>query len=651
MKHPLQRSMIGKQNFNQNEGHSNNGTILRAHSSEQSPFPPQMTGDGARHVLSGGLLATRQSRSSSADELKADKALIDKEMADRKTKTTTILDILKGNKSSNVYKGNTSQEQDHLLHQSVDSQLSNEDESGLLSGEDSIEQGGGIRKKLNRSRIVSQKTNMLLLDSSGRQYDECSATAEPLNSARPYTDDGNNEQSGYNDALKSEINNLQFQLSLERSKSRPQKLVSGSQFRTLPISNQKCELCTSLEFQLKKSKESSRSLKLQLTRADDALHDMKKNKTSDENPKVKTINLAELDMIKRENNLLIKNNQDLTAEVEKLSKSKHNSLMMTIEEMQKQMDEAERVHREELLKNRKELVIQQTAVKNLNREKDELETYLLKVKDTLSVYKTKFDACDEKLRETNKLLQEVKSKSVDITYTLEINRLKDEAEELGKKNFKLHADLSAVNNELKLTKEKFAIMLKKLEVTDFELKKLSNEYDTVSITVTQLNMRNDDLEKKNSTSISEYSRLKDLLTAEKEEKNQLLAQNNTLKSDINRATARQHDFLRHMTSESENTKKALEKAIASSVRLCVVAPTVNVHVTDKKLKFKANLSEKALRSFILNDVLENYSFLYKQEKEDQSPQGTDLHTWVQYMLTEMQSSIEQHVHAAMDGGN
>lgn len=28
-------------------------------------------------------------------------------------------------------------------------------------------------------------------------------------------------------------------------------------------------------------------------------------------------------------------------------------------------------------------------------------------------------------------------------------------------------------------------------------------------------------------------------------------------------------------------------AITSSVRLCVVAPTVNVHVADRKLKFKA----------------------------------------------------------------
>jgi hypothetical protein len=37
-------------------------------------------------------------------------------------------------------------------------------------------------------------------------------------------------------------------------------------------------------------------------------------------------------------------------------------------------------------------------------------------------------------------------------------------------------------------------------------------------------------------------------------------------------------------AESENSAKAIQKAISSSVRLCVVAPTVNVHVADKKMK-------------------------------------------------------------------
>jgi hypothetical protein len=42
-----------------------------------------------------------------------------------------------------------------------------------------------------------------------------------------------------------------------------------------------------------------------------------------------------------------------------------------------------------------------------------------------------------------------------------------------------------------------------------------------------------------------------------------------------------------MTAESEKSALAVQKAIQSSVRLCVVAPTVNVHVADKKMKFRS----------------------------------------------------------------
>lgn len=60
-----------------------------------------------------------------------------------------------------------------------------------------------------------------------------------------------------------------------------------------------------------------------------------------------------------------------------------------------------------------------------------------------------------------------------------------------------------------------------------------------------------------------------------------------LEKELHSCNSRVTELIRRMTVESESTKKALEKAITSSVRLCVVAPTVNVHVADNKLKFKA----------------------------------------------------------------
>ena len=60
-----------------------------------------------------------------------------------------------------------------------------------------------------------------------------------------------------------------------------------------------------------------------------------------------------------------------------------------------------------------------------------------------------------------------------------------------------------------------------------------------------------------------------------------------LEAEIASLKSKTSDLMRRMAADSDSTKKALEKAISASVRLCVVAPTVNVHVGDKKMKFKA----------------------------------------------------------------
>lgn len=57
--------------------------------------------------------------------------------------------------------------------------------------------------------------------------------------------------------------------------------------------------------------------------------------------------------------------------------------------------------------------------------------------------------------------------------------------------------------------------------------------------------------------------------------------------EIKTLNYRLQDLMKRMANDSENTKKALEKAISSSVRLCVVAPTVNVHIGENKKKSKS----------------------------------------------------------------
>lgn len=65
--------------------------------------------------------------------------------------------------------------------------------------------------------------------------------------------------------------------------------------------------------------------------------------------------------------------------------------------------------------------------------------------------------------------------------------------------------------------------------------------------------------------------------------------------------------------------------------------------------FIYRLSENALKDFLKSEVLDKYSFLYKQKAENSAPNGSNLESWLQKMLAQMQTSIQNHVTSAMDG--
>jgi hypothetical protein len=74
-----------------------------------------------------------------------------------------------------------------------------------------------------------------------------------------------------------------------------------------------------------------------------------------------------------------------------------------------------------------------------------------------------------------------------------------------------------------------------------------------------------------------------------------------------------------------------------------VATTVYAHAH--------RLTQDALRSFLSKEVLEKYSFLFKQKHENSAPDGSNMEPWLQALLGQMQTSIEQHVNSAMDGSS
>ena len=81
--------------------------------------------------------------------------------------------------------------------------------------------------------------------------------------------------------------------------------------------------------------------------------------------------------------------------------------------------------------------------------------------------------------------------------------------------------------------------------------------------------------------------LEELLAQKITEKTQLLTELEAIQSKNTDLTEKNIELEELVRKQQELIRKTLEKSVTSSVRLCVVAPTVNVHVGDNnKIKLQ-----------------------------------------------------------------
>ena len=90
-------------------------------------------------------------------------------------------------------------------------------------------------------------------------------------------------------------------------------------------------------------------------------------------------------------------------------------------------------------------------------------------------------------------------------------------------------------------------------------------------------------------------------------------------------------------------KEQIDDAAQSSVRLCVVAPTVNVTFGDQVLSYKAPLPRERIKSTLELQVLPNFAKGFIQQKEGVAPDGSPMDDWLREMTVTMQGSIEKHL--------
>ncbi|KDO35715.1 hypothetical protein SPRG_18863 [Saprolegnia parasitica CBS 223.65] len=148
-----------------------------------------------------------------------------------------------------------------------------------------------------------------------------------------------------------------------------------------------------------------------------------------------------------------------------------------------------------------------------------------------------------------------------------------------------------------------------------------------------------------------HSELRDQLEKLGVAQNQVLKQRgqvHTLQTELKAVKVENDEFAARLDAQHQLHTKALEKArsfhaMQSLVRLCVVAPTVNVHLSGQILPCKSVLPTDAIRSIVQKDILPVFSSIFLQHDEGTSPDGSSLDAWLQSLLKEMQTSIEKHL--------
>eukprot|EP00519_Triparma_laevis_P015534 CAMPEP_0182490998 /NCGR_PEP_ID=MMETSP1321-20130603/641_1 /TAXON_ID=91990 /ORGANISM="Bolidomonas sp., Strain RCC1657" /LENGTH=781 /DNA_ID=CAMNT_0024693245 /DNA_START=18 /DNA_END=2360 /DNA_ORIENTATION=- len=141
---------------------------------------------------------------------------------------------------------------------------------------------------------------------------------------------------------------------------------------------------------------------------------------------------------------------------------------------------------------------------------------------------------------------------------------------------------------------------------------------------------------KNDTLVQQLSAVTEELRTATQEK--VICQN-----VLNEKVEELHKLEHKVTKERKVHKSNMEQALNSIVRLCVVAPTVNVQMADQTLSFKAPLPREKIRHFVQDQVLPKFATIFQQSADGMSPDGTNLDSWLQNLLVDMQNTIERHL--------
>lgn len=444
------------------------------------------------------------------------------------------------------------------------------------------------------------------------------------------------------------------------------KSVSGSQFRLLTRGqdNNMCMQCAQFSKVNRKMKEAIRSLKFQIQNVERDYHELKLQRgTSSVNTNTiiePTSNTANVDDGKQadedededscENCTILREELKNAKRLMQYERTSNEGLRKAFFELRGSLEGDIMSAKSEVFKMETDLNQIRNDKLQVERENSQIKRSLTSYKENLTKTQTKLSECEIRLRSSGA------NANANIDHLKEIEKLRDLLQKEQAIHLKSKAAVDEVQKVVSAKQEEIEIL--KSSLYDREREKEFAEKQ-ISVLEEENRAANDAFNKEKNkivlleVQIKNYVQEKENYAARMSEFYKEIKENktsiSTLQVENSSLLSRISDLKKQIVHDTMNNKKTIEKAITGSVKLCVVAPTVNVHVANKKMKCRAGISEAALKQFLNKEILERYSFLYKQKQDNSAPDGGSLESFLQQMLQQMQESIEQHVNSAMDG--
>ncbi|KAF0701547.1 Aste57867_8007 [Aphanomyces stellatus] len=176
-------------------------------------------------------------------------------------------------------------------------------------------------------------------------------------------------------------------------------------------------------------------------------------------------------------------------------------------------------------------------------------------------------------------------------------------------------------NMVRLVNE-FKFSQQQLETLERNLLEKGCEKNTLEAQIKQLRVAYSDMERKANTSQHELKEQTEKLTVAQNQVLKQRSQVHSLQNDLKSSKAECEEIEGKLSEQQQTHAKSLEKAMQSLVRLCVVAPTVNVHLSGQVLPCKSVLPKDAIRTIVQKDILPVFSSIFLQDEEGTSPTGS-----------------------------